>query len=61
MFFKNKIIIMFKTRVKFRVRGKDVLQIGYLIKDKSYGGFKVKSSDNLTEYGICILDILERI
>lgn len=52
---------MFKTRVKFRAKGSDILQMGYLVKSKEYGGFKVKSADGKSGYAIELLDILDRI
>jgi hypothetical protein len=53
---------MFKTRVKFRVKGTDILKIGYLMKDKHYeGGCYVVTLDKKERTAVFYLDIIERI
>jgi hypothetical protein len=53
---------MFKTRVKFRVKGNKNIQIGYLIKDKLYdGGCYVITLDKKNRTAISYLKMIERI
>jgi hypothetical protein len=53
---------MFKTRVKFRIKGTDTLKIGYLMKDKHYdGGCYVITLDKKERITVSYLNLIERI
>ena len=53
---------MRKTRVKFTTIGSDEIQIGYLIKDKSYKNYyKVETVSGKYSFCISLLKELERI
>ena len=50
------------TRVKFQVRGKNELQIGFLKRSKlNLSGYKVMTPDKKSGYDISLLSILEKI
>lgn len=53
---------LFKTRVKYRFKGTDIIKIGYLIKDKLFtGGYKVQAIDKSESTSVQYLDLLEKI
>jgi tricorn protease-like protein len=50
---------MFKTRVRFRVKGQTEIQLGNLVKDKHYkNGYKIVSMDKKSCYCVSLLDLL---
>jgi hypothetical protein len=52
---------MFKTRVKFKTNNDTQIHMGYIIKSKRHGGFKVVSANRKSTYTIELLDMLEKI
>lgn len=51
-----------KTRVKFRLKGSDEIQLGFLEKNKEYKNkYRVLSMDKKSGYCISLLDMLEKI
>jgi len=54
--------LRFKTRAKFRVKGCENIQIGYLYKDKMFaGGCYVETLNKKDRISVEYLDLIEHI